>query len=184
MIKAIETKYKGYRFRSRLEARWAVFFDELGLPWEYEKEGFNYNGIYYLPDFYFPTLKIWAEVKPEKFTKEEFIKVAALEGGGLVLDGYPECRNFIFAGLKCCCVECGSCPEEEGYNAYCYDCYLNWEWKDYVWSIDLVGSAYKGSVWFSWGNRGYINERAVNAARSARFEFGESGSDKEITDGR
>jgi hypothetical protein len=28
-IKAIETSYKGYRFRSRLEARWAVFFDAL-----------------------------------------------------------------------------------------------------------------------------------------------------------
>lgn len=25
----IETEYKGYRFRSRLEARWAVFFDTL-----------------------------------------------------------------------------------------------------------------------------------------------------------
>lgn len=30
-MKAIETRYKGYRFRSRLEARWAVFFDALGL---------------------------------------------------------------------------------------------------------------------------------------------------------
>ena len=30
-IKAIETYYKGYRFRSRLEARWAVFFD-LEIP--------------------------------------------------------------------------------------------------------------------------------------------------------
>ena len=29
MIKAIETVYNGYRFRSRLEARWAVFFDAL-----------------------------------------------------------------------------------------------------------------------------------------------------------
>ncbi|MCB6994492.1 hypothetical protein LI177_13475 [bacterium 210820-DFI.6.37] len=26
-LKAIQTEYKGYRFRSRLEARWAVFFD-------------------------------------------------------------------------------------------------------------------------------------------------------------
>lgn len=33
-IKPIETKYKGYRFRSRLEARWAVFFDALGISWE------------------------------------------------------------------------------------------------------------------------------------------------------
>lgn len=28
-IKAIETKYKGYRFRSRLEARYAVAFDNI-----------------------------------------------------------------------------------------------------------------------------------------------------------
>ena len=30
-IKPIETKYNGYRFRSRLEARWAVFFDMILL---------------------------------------------------------------------------------------------------------------------------------------------------------
>ena len=35
-IKPIETIYKGYRFRSRLEARWAVFFDALGIEYEYE----------------------------------------------------------------------------------------------------------------------------------------------------
>lgn len=41
IIRAIDTKYKGYRFRSRLEARWAVFFDALGVRWEYEPEGFD-----------------------------------------------------------------------------------------------------------------------------------------------
>ena len=41
MIKAIETQYKGYRFRSRLEARWAVFFDALQVRWDYELEGFD-----------------------------------------------------------------------------------------------------------------------------------------------
>lgn len=52
MIKAIETKYKGYRFRSRLEARWAVFFDTAGLKWDYEHEGVNLGEQgYYLPDF-------------------------------------------------------------------------------------------------------------------------------------
>src|SRR5262245_3495425 len=35
-IQPIETIYRGYRFRSRLEARWAVFFQTLGVPWEYE----------------------------------------------------------------------------------------------------------------------------------------------------
>ena len=44
-IKPIETYYNGYRFRSRLEARWAVFFDALGVPYEYEPEGFSRNGL-------------------------------------------------------------------------------------------------------------------------------------------
>ena len=57
MIKAIETEYNGYKFRSRLEARWAVFFDALGVKYEYEPEGFNLgNGRYYLPDF---RVKCW-----------------------------------------------------------------------------------------------------------------------------
>lgn len=29
-LKAIETIWKGYRFRSRTEARWAVFLETLG----------------------------------------------------------------------------------------------------------------------------------------------------------
>lgn len=51
-IKPIETEYKGYLFRSRLEARWAIFFDMCGADWEYEAEGYNLGeGLYYLPDF-------------------------------------------------------------------------------------------------------------------------------------
>jgi hypothetical protein len=50
-MKATETHYKGYRFRSRLEARWAVFFDALSVPWEYEPEGFETPEGWYLPDF-------------------------------------------------------------------------------------------------------------------------------------
>lgn len=50
-IKPIETKYKGYRFRSRLEARWAVFFDKCGFKWDYEPEGYEIDGVKYLPDF-------------------------------------------------------------------------------------------------------------------------------------
>lgn len=64
-IKPIETEYKGYRFRSRLEARWAVFFDAIKLKYEYEQEGYCLgNSCYYLPDFTFPTLKIHCEIKP------------------------------------------------------------------------------------------------------------------------
>jgi len=63
-MKAIETEYKGYKFRSRLEARWAVFFDAIGIKWEYEPEGYQFeDGTMYLPDFYFPSLDYYGEVK-------------------------------------------------------------------------------------------------------------------------
>ncbi len=55
--KAIETRYAGCMFRSRLEARWAVFFDALKVAWEYEPEGFvGIKGEKYLPDFFLPEL--------------------------------------------------------------------------------------------------------------------------------
>lgn len=77
MIKAIETKYKGYRFRSRLEARWAVFFDALGLEWEYEPEGYDLGDLgWYLPDFYLPEEKIWVEVKPDIDTERLSVYLA------------------------------------------------------------------------------------------------------------
>ena len=78
-IKAIETKYKGYRFRSRLEARWAVFFDELEVPWKYESEGYDLDGIYYLPDFCVRTKDgkmQFVEVKPEKGMTDEEVEKA------------------------------------------------------------------------------------------------------------
>lgn len=73
-IRPIETRYAGCRFRSRLEARWAVFFDTLGVRWEYEPEGFvvsmaeDENGEIlssraYLPDFWLPDLETYVEVK-------------------------------------------------------------------------------------------------------------------------
>ncbi|GHD37419.1 hypothetical protein [Nocardiopsis kunsanensis] len=62
-ITPIETRYAGHRFRSRLEARWAVFFDHLGIPWEYEPQGYLVDGKPYLPDFYLPTSGLWVEVK-------------------------------------------------------------------------------------------------------------------------
>lgn len=63
-INPIETYYNGYRFRSRLEARWAVFFDALEIEYEYEPEGYEMSdGTKYLPDFYLPTMKYYVEVK-------------------------------------------------------------------------------------------------------------------------
>ena len=47
MITAIPTMYKGIQMRSRLEAKWAAFFDALRWNWTYEP--FDLAG--YIPDF-------------------------------------------------------------------------------------------------------------------------------------
>lgn len=73
-IKPIETYYNGYRFRSRLEARWALYFDERGIQYEYEPEGLVlHDGTKYLPDFYLPQFSCYFEVKRKsiKGTEEE-----------------------------------------------------------------------------------------------------------------
>lgn len=65
-IRAIETRAYGCRFRSRLEARWAVFLTEAGFRWEYEPEGVELDAGRYLPDFRVTrgTVTVWVEVKP------------------------------------------------------------------------------------------------------------------------
>ena len=62
-INPIQTVYHGYKFRSRLEARWAVFFDDMGIEYEYEVEGYSLKSGNYLPDFYIPSLDIIVEIK-------------------------------------------------------------------------------------------------------------------------
>ena len=74
-MQAIETVYDGHRFRSRLEARWAVFFNTYGINYEYEFEGFESNGTRYLPDFYLPDINRWFEVKGTKISKPDFEKI-------------------------------------------------------------------------------------------------------------
>lgn len=68
-IKPIETEYAGIMFRSRLEARWAMLFDGLGIRWEYEAEAYRGESwtdappFTYLPDFWLPEYGYWCEVK-------------------------------------------------------------------------------------------------------------------------
>ena len=60
-MKAIATMYSGVRFRSRLEAKWAAFFDAAEWPWEYEPT--DLDG--YIPDFILRFSRpVLAEVKP------------------------------------------------------------------------------------------------------------------------
>lgn len=70
-MKPIETNWNGYRFRSRTEARWAVFFSLVGLRFEYEKEGYKLPSGWYLPDFWLPKNEQFFEVKGRSATPHE-----------------------------------------------------------------------------------------------------------------
>lgn len=99
-IKPIETIYRGYRFRSRLEARWAVFFDSLGVKYEYEPEGFKLpDGSMYLPDFYLPRFEIFIEIKANRDLDDGKAEAFALSGdcgGILVCYGQPIDHDYRF----------------------------------------------------------------------------------------
>lgn len=82
-IRPIETRYAGCRFRSRLEARWAVVFDHLDIQWQYEPQGYEIpGGGRYLPDFWLSSLGLWAEVKG-RFAKGEWEELIRAVGLGL-----------------------------------------------------------------------------------------------------
>lgn len=72
-IPAIETRAYGCRFRSRLEARWAVFLTEAGFDWEYEPEGAALPSGNYLCDFRVTAngVSVWVEVKPPVNTEDD-----------------------------------------------------------------------------------------------------------------
>lgn len=146
-MKAIETIYKNYRFCSRLEARWAYFFDLLTLKWEYEPEGFDIDGEWYLPDFKVTSpqgIVYWYEIKPSD--APESAKMKAFEKAyrdKIQKEWNGEIReNVDFATLcgdpyavffenktKHLCPRCGGFTAEVPYDCYpnelaimCYPC--------------------------------------------------------------
>lgn len=107
-IQSIDTYYRGHLFRSRLEARWAAVFDDLGIRWEYEPQGYRVgeNRRPYLPDFYLTDLGWWIEVKGASDRLDISLLVDAVHpthGLGrtdpwyftniLILGPIPECEN-------------------------------------------------------------------------------------------
>lgn len=94
MIKALPTTYNGVQFKSRTEARWAAYFDLMGVEWRYEDEAYLLPSGGYLPDFYLPMNNCYAEVKGDDgFDLAAIRKVLELanvtQRSVLCLDGPP-----------------------------------------------------------------------------------------------
>lgn len=170
-LKAIETSYRGHRFRSRTEARWAYCLDLLGWHWQYEPEGYDLGAAgFYLPDFLLLTKDtemrqdgeplLWLEVKGTTPTEDEHEKLRALvlQSGvdGAFAVGAPTGRNLTL-----------------GMNGYCL--------------CEPLGQVFKASLSIGaysrtkWGRPGWFMEcgledrdaRIAALVSAARFEHGE-----------
>lgn len=189
-LKAIDTPYRGRLFRSRLEARWAVFYDALAVRWEYEREGYKLPGrIRYLPDFKFWTPQgnyRWLEIKSWNVTSDpkfdafckalEYSNESATLVSGTPLEWLENGNSF--------CPRCGV-PHKSSWGAdiYCFSCdmetpcggghkseangVLNTTWRPHKGSICVKLPELQRF------RRGV--EAAAVKAQSARFEYGERG---------
>lgn len=89
------TEFDGVLYRSRMEARWAVFFDRLGVKYAYEPVEFTLSdGRKYTPDFYVEDFDTYIEMKPDD---EEIILEEA--GKALILSrNRPDLRVWLAMG--------------------------------------------------------------------------------------
>lgn len=152
-MKAIETVYDGYRFRSRLEARWACFFKTLGIEYEYEKEGYDLDGVWYLPDFWLPEQECFIEIKGQEPTEDEYGMVESL------------CWHSSFDVH----VFWGNIPGPPDYEAHSWsavDCNCghleDMQWDEYHGKFTIQHTSTYPSIRLI---------KAYNAARQARFEY-------------
>jgi len=188
MIKAIDTRYGNHLFRSRLEARYAVYFDELGVTWEYEKEGFDLgNGLMYLPDFYLPDFRIYAEIKPKTLNYKESLKCKklALLSDCYVIEliGLPNTNptNVYVPSQYYACSKCGKIEEydEAGKRIYCsckakHNVVKSITQSKAVLLLHSPKQSYKPLYFIDYKDSyatDEVIERAIRKATEARFEF-------------
>lgn len=137
-IPVIPTEYRGIKFRSKLEAKYAKAFDRLGMPWVYEEVNYEFDdSTRYAPDFYFPECDQFFEVKglmlaDDQHKIDQLVRIGKTvtvgDGQGQIQqsriadDGYVEradlvyindCKNcgvrsFISPALVFECPHCGS----------------------------------------------------------------------------
>lgn len=79
-MNAIPTKYNGVQFRSRLEAKWAAFFDLVEWDWKYEP----LDLMGYIPDFVisFRNSRFIFEVKPNSTDDEHSATIKKIYHSG------------------------------------------------------------------------------------------------------
>jgi hypothetical protein len=91
MVEPLKVIHNGQHFREPLAARWAVFFEALGVRYEHEGESLEVDGLRYLPTFWMPEQQCWVEVKGQELTEEDDKKA-------LLLAHHTRKHVYLFAG--------------------------------------------------------------------------------------
>jgi hypothetical protein len=182
--RSIETSYAGHRFRSRLEARWAVAFDTfpLWVPWRYEVEGVVLPGRgSYLPDYEIGPFSVEVKGEDARLDIERCELYCKATGRHLLILGDIPRPGDKGLHLMWACLSTGHGGA----------LWQMWRW---FYAADVGKVVPQG---FDWPHtRPVVNaaiphavagvrrldldeqpevDRAYEAARSSRFEFGESG---------
>lgn len=117
--------YGSQRYQSKLEAKWAIFFDTLKLSFSYEPKGFRLSsGQLYIPDFWIPAWDRYIEIKPFRerhanawmkcirLQQESGIRVFLISGepqaGRYIVRLWSERERRAFQGIFGFCSYCGS----------------------------------------------------------------------------
>lgn len=146
-----------------------VALDSLGIEFRYEQEGYTLPSGWYLPDFYLPQVRMWAEVKPDDFSTIEREKCKELSDATghpvLLLVGPPDFK--LYTG-----VHSGYDPEQNYTQRY--EC-------RYLLDIDHHGRKHfnRGRLYCAEGEESVFTEpeafsreyrQAVHLARAERFD--------------
>ena len=183
-IKPIETFYDGHRFRSRLEARWAVFFDALGIKYQYEPEGFTMKyGMRYLPDF--ALLNIRRRVHKNEREAPVYVEVKGVTTyKDISIDDRVRMEEF---AKHYPLLILGNIPQDS------WDV-MGTHWDDGLFSYEYIdGDNYpcfffihNGEPWIAGPDHDEcdsieLTDKALAKARQARFEYGETPKPQKIT---
>lgn len=181
-FKPIDTYYKNYKFRSRHEARWAVFYDFLGIKWEYEIEGFE------LPPYKFDKATFVEKNKKELQQNEECVNSLLFLADSLEELSKKPLRYLPDFWLP----DYGCWAEIKQYSRLRENIIIDFEklmrFVNYIKQACLLCSGFEKPVYVLMPNEemGLINyyefsfsddkkriEQAIRKANNARFEFGE-----------
>ncbi|MEU4621517.1 hypothetical protein AB0G04_16280 [Actinoplanes sp. NPDC023801] len=99
-MNATEVQFSGVRFPTLLHAQWALFFEDLFMPWQFRPETFTLgSGVRYAPDFWLPRHELWFQVGLDADFQEDFRRWQEFAAAA---DCEPcEAHNQFVPGMTC-----------------------------------------------------------------------------------